>query len=324
MLRMDRRFLDELLLSTHFVNRPLVLVDVGGAGGVPFHWRWIARHSHCVSFEADERDRESIERAARYWRELTLVSGVVTASGEEQIPFYLTRSPHCSSTLEPNAESLSKWEFGRLFEVQEVVSLRSVALDDALTLAGVDYVDWFKTDSQGTDLRLWDSLAERRRMGVTVAQFEPGILNAYRGEDKLHQVLERMGTSEWFLARLEVRGSRRIDEGQISGLGRARRRLARATLERTPGWAEAWFLRDYDEIGGVPSTRSLLAAWIAGSLLGQHGYAWAMAQVGAQQYGDDVFDACAEQSVRALTFPTATTLRSLSNAALARLKSRRA
>ena len=44
--------------------------------------------------------------------------------------------------------------------------------------------DWFKTDSQGTDLRLFKSIGETLIPKIIVAEFEPGFINSYLGEDK--------------------------------------------------------------------------------------------------------------------------------------------
>ncbi len=56
----------------------------------------------------------------------------------------------------------------------------------------MDYIDGYKTDSQGTDLRIFNSLPKEIINKILLAEFEPGIIDAYQGEDKLHHLLAHM------------------------------------------------------------------------------------------------------------------------------------
>ena len=42
----------------------------------------------------------------------------------------------------------------------------------------LDYIDWYKSDSQGTDLRIFDTLLDVVKDRVLAVDFEPGILDA--------------------------------------------------------------------------------------------------------------------------------------------------
>ena len=89
---------------------------------------------------------------------------------------------------------------------------------------GLSHVDWFKTDSQGTDLRLFLSLGEPIVRRVLAASFEPGLIDAYVGEDKLHAVLQKMNGPPFWMHDIEVRGtqrlSRRLWEDRVDPLAR--------------------------------------------------------------------------------------------------------
>jgi hypothetical protein len=63
-------------------------------------------------------------------------------------------------------------------------------VQQALIKININYIDWFKTDTQGTDLRLFKTLPSKIADHVLAAEFEPGILDAYIGEDKLYSVME--------------------------------------------------------------------------------------------------------------------------------------
>ena len=145
--------------------------------------------------------------------------------------FHLTRSPYCSSLLRPDAAALGDWDFARLFDVERTVRVPCVSLSKALRDVGVTRVDWFKTDSQGIDLRLFQSLGEEICSRVLAVEFEPGIIDAYEGEDKMAAVLTAMDRArvlalgpevEWYAAN----GARRCGSPGGAGNNRAGRRFA--------------------------------------------------------------------------------------------------
>lgn len=311
--------MDRVLESTYFAERPPVVVDIGGAGGMQAAWRPIASHAHCVAFDADDRDFGATDERNTGWKRLSVFQNVVTPDAKQTVDFHLTSSAHCSSTLLPNREGLAPWDFSELFVVIESVQLPAIGLSDALASLSIDYIDWFKTDSQGTDLRLWDSLSEEVKRQVAIASFEPGILDSYQGEDKWHQVLARMDGTQWYLGRLDVRGARRIDPRTLSHLPPVRKRVALAGLATAPGWVEAWFLRNYTK-SDAPEARSLLMAWIASTQLQQHGHAWSMARLGSDLHGAPIFQQCQSASERALLIPNGTAVRRLMSSVLSRLQ----
>ena len=79
-----------------------------------------------------------------------------------------------------------------------------MSLNTVLNDLGIDRIDWFKTDSQGIDLRLFKSLSNKIRKQILVAEFEPGIIDAYKGEDKLYQILEHLQLQNYWLSDIEI------------------------------------------------------------------------------------------------------------------------
>ena len=49
-----------------------------------------------------------------------------------------------------------------------------------MTAAGIDRIDWLKLDTQGTDLRLIESLGEPRFGTLMAVDAEPGVRPALR------------------------------------------------------------------------------------------------------------------------------------------------
>lgn len=287
--------LQRVLSRPEFAGEPPVLIDVGASGAMHRDWAEIAPYSVCVAFEPDERERGAVERAGSGYRKLTVYRAVLSDREQESAEFFLTRSPFCSSTLAPLPERLAPWAFHELFEVTGTTRFPAVTLNRVLAEQGLARVDWFKTDSQGTDLRLFRSLGDERLHRVLAAQFEPGILAAYAGEDTLADLLAFMRDRGFWLSELHVRGTRRLS-------ARARQALAPSTsaerlIKVAPGWAEATYLND---LQGDWSVRDRLLAWVIATLRRQHGFALEVALAGRDASRDPVFEELRRASANAV------------------------
>lgn len=292
--------IDAVLRRREFVERPPVLVDIGAAGAVRPVWRKLARYSVAVAFDADARDFPTKQESP--YRELHLVNALVSDREHPNARFHLTKSPHCSSLLTPRRESLSDYAFADFFAIEEVLELPVVALRSALLDRGFDYVDWFKTDSQGTDLRLFRSLGEHVTRATIVAEFEPGIIDAYEGEDKLHEVLRYMNTlgAHW-LAEFTPKGSHRVRPEYLDELSQSKlyRKLIESSLPMTPDWGELTYVNSFAEIKSW-DLRSLLLGWVFGTILNQHGFALDIARRARSAFTDSMLPKMEEWSKRML------------------------
>jgi len=202
--------IDQVLSFPELAEQPPVLVDVGASGGIHALWRPIAKHAICIGFDPDDRDF-SIAAASRGFRECHVVRAIVTDRDADEHTVYLTASPYCSSTLRPRHEVLAGYAHAGLFEVVSTASVPSTRLDTVLAAKGLDRVDWLKTDSQGLDRRVFESLAPEQRRRTLVVELEPGIMNGYEGEDKLEDVLAAFSNLDFcgasLVAKGDVRGS---------------------------------------------------------------------------------------------------------------------
>lgn len=272
-----------LLQHQCFAEKPLVFIDVGASGALRTVWSPFAPYSICIAFEPDDRDflLEQIDNSP--WMQLHCVNRIVSDS-DATSQFYLTSNPHCSSTLPPNTTSLAKWNFSDLFNVEQIVHLPATSISTVLSKLGIDYLDWFKTDSQGTDLRIWRNIKHEIRHLAFAAEFEPGILDAYQGEDKLHSVMAMMDEQGWWMAEMKVMGDIRISRETRAQAGLS----DLSSIPISPGWAEVTYLRDLP-IDGSCTIRDYLAAWMISVSLGQVGNALEIANT-ARNYGfDDPF-----------------------------------
>ena len=149
--------------------------------------------------------------------------------------------------------------------------------------------DWFKTDSQGTDLRLFKSIGETLIPKIIVAEFEPGFLNSYLGEDKMHSVLSYMDKFNFWLSDIKVRGFRRIKPHyKNESFKNIEKNIFSKCLKQSPGWAELTYINAISEEEDF-SEREFYLSWVFSTILRQHGHALDIANRGLVKFPNSLF-----------------------------------
>jgi hypothetical protein len=281
--------LDFVLTREEFVSDPPILLDIGASGAIHPKWKAIAKYSICIAFDADDREMGYVSQESKTYRKLYIYKSIATDTDSSKVDFYLTKSPYCSSTLKPDSTSLSDFTFSELFEVQKQIQLPAVQLQLALKELNINRIDWFKTDSQGTDLRLFISLGKDIIDRVLVAEFEPGIIDAYEGEDKLYQVIQYMETQNFWMSSLEVNGCQRFPRSISNSIGSNKytQQMLNAVLVGSPGWANVIYMNNY-HISGL-SKRDFLLGWAFAITEKQYGFALELAVKGLEKFEDEIF-----------------------------------
>ncbi|HEY8733033.1 MAG TPA: hypothetical protein VIL90_00615, partial [Puia sp.] len=260
------KIIDKIMRSEYFADDPPVLIDIGASGGLHPKWKYIAKYAYCVAFDADEREFKITEQTNSGYKKLIHINRIVTDFPSASATFYLTRSPYCSSLLEPDEERLRPWLFKPLFQVEKVTSLPTVTLAETLQSAGISYIDWFKIDTQGTDLRLYKSIPDNIREKILFAEFEPGIMDAYKGEDKLYSVMQEMHAEGFWLSSMNIKGTQRLQSKYVKQLGGF---LSERIIRTSPGWAELSYFRNPEGF----SCRNLLLMIVFSIFERQYGFA---------------------------------------------------
>jgi hypothetical protein len=294
-----KEFLASIFRHASLRDDPPVLVDVGASGALPAQWKAIAPYAICVAFDADTRDFEVSESATGGYRKLFTLNRLLAARPSEGVEFFLTRSPHCSSSLRPDNAALEPWAFRSLFEIEKTVTIPAADLQGALAAVGVGRVDWYKTDSQGTDLRIFDALPSALITRVLVAEFEPGIIDAYVGEDKLHSLMAYMDQRPFWVTDMTIKGSQRIARDDLAQLGALQRRDISSFLKTAPGWCEIAYINSF--AGAGMGLREHLLGWVFSTIKGEHGFALHLAQRGLREFNDPLFGQLAAASRKTLS-----------------------
>lgn len=284
-----KELIGELLAQKEFEVKPPVLIDIGASGSIHEEWRELASNSICLAFDADDREFQSKEITDKGFKKLFLFNCIVSGeldSDLSQKDFYLTHSPYCSSLLEPETKKLESWVFADLFQVESVKKLNVRSLPGILKELDVTYVDWFKTDSQGTDLRLFKSLDKHLLEAITIAQFEPGIINAYRGEDKLFKVIEYMETLPFWMEHMEVKGTQRLKfTNAQENVPFIQYTTGHKFMKTSPCWAEISYINTFEH---NPEKRNLYMGIIISLVRNQYGFALDLSILGCESYPESV------------------------------------
>jgi hypothetical protein len=286
---------DRILTRPEFEHDPPVVVDIGASGGLNPAWRGIRRHSICIAFDGDNQGLKKVPRASAAYKQLYVYNLLVTPEGPGSADFYFTRSATCSSLLPPNREQLSEWAFADRFEVLEKREVKTTNLTTILNQLGLERIDWFKSDSQGTDLRLFASLGNPILSRVLVAEFEPGILDAYQGEDKLWQVLAFMESHDFWMSDMRVKGSQCLRTDLMTDFTNLEKRFAPLFLKRSPGWGEIAYLNCFRRPDFT--ARDFLLGWVFAFLMKQYGFALQLAATARERFDDPVFDDLRDRAI---------------------------
>ncbi len=286
-----KKLLKEILNLEIFDTFPPVLLDIGASGAQRELWKKISKYSICIAFDADNREISYIEKTTSNYRKLFVFNCIVSDKNTPQIDFYLTESPYCSSTLEPNLNELKNWAYSEKFNITEKVKIKSQSLMDSLKEVNINYIDWFKSDSQGTDLRLFNSLHSDISKKVIAAEFEPGFINSYKGEDRLSDLIKEFEKKDFWLSNMTVKGSQRLTKNQLDKYFKSNliKKLAQFSHKTSPGWAELIYLNDFNK--NDFSVREYLLGWIFATILKQHGFAILLIEkLIAQKIDDEKFN----------------------------------
>lgn len=291
--------ISQLLSLDEFQKKPPVLLDIGASGSVQPEWKKIAKSSVCVGFDADRRDLAHVTNNEFGFRKFYMTNKIV-AEKEGNTKFYLTKSPHCSSALPPNNDRLSDWSFSELFQVEKIVKLDAVCLPAILKKLSLNYIDWFKSDSQGTDLRLLQSLDPEMISTLIVAELEPGIMDSYINEDKMHAVMAYMENYPFWMSDLVIKGPQRISLSNLkNNFTNIEQRFFPCFQKNAAFWGEMTYLNTFER-KEMLQKRDLLLGWIFSSIKRQHGFALELALVGKENSDDPIFDDLKRESIRSI------------------------
>ena len=277
--------LDRLLICAEVQAQPPVLADVGASGEIHRVWAPLARYSICLAFDPDDREFSARESSGPFLKTYRFNRAI---SPHSRVTLYLTASPYCSSTLRPDEKALQPWAFRGLFTTQRSIELPAITLAEALLETKLNHIDWLKTDTQGTDLSVYQTLTVEQRQRLLIAELEPGINRVYQGEENLSKVLETLLQDGFWLDNLLPLGAPRAARYYpIWGKPSLDEKIWTYCAPRSHVWAELRFCRSLSE--DSPSNRDLRVATAFAIVLQRWGWVLDLAARGATLFPSPVW-----------------------------------
>jgi hypothetical protein len=196
----------------------------------------------------------------------------VAETDRQELEFYMTASPYCSSALKPNLKNLCEYSFTDDFRVEKTTIVPTISLESSLREIRLDYIDWLKLDSQGKDLDIFRSLGDLIRRRLLVLDIEPGIMDFYEGENTFSPAHSYLLENDFWLSKASFQKYPRISKS-------TREKLAsyRVDFSLLPGNPTAVEARYYRTLGHLVSTqasiRDCVCLWVLSMLNFNYGFA---------------------------------------------------
>lgn len=288
-----------ILNSPDIISSPPVLVDIGASGQLLKKWKLIAKYSICIAFDADEREFGFIEKEQSNFKKLFVYNCIVSDEDKSDQIFYLTKSPYCSSILKPDLNSLSNYSYADIFQTVNISKLKTISISTAINELNIKQVDWFKSDSQGLDLRLFKNLNDGIRKKIIVAEFEPGLIDAYENEDKLFSLLAYLQDKNFWISDFIVKGVPRISSKLFNSIYSNKRisKLLSLSLKSAPGWVELTMINSFNDKVDFTKREYLLGCLFA-MIEKQSGFAYELSLKGFEKYKDPIFKEISKKSLK--------------------------
>jgi len=218
---------------------------------------------------------------------------ITTDASSAEVRFYLTRSPYCSSTLQPDHALLANFFGAERFQVQRETTAPAVTLNDVFRRLEITRVDWIKLDTQGTDRRIYESIEPAVRSRILAVDLEPGLRGAYMDEDLFGDVHRTMVGDGFWLSHMQVKGMVRMRQDTLDNLrapdGDIDRDMIQRAVRTTPGWVEVRYLRSIEslEASGAADRRDFALLWAIADGDAQHGFALDLVAACERRFGAD-------------------------------------
>jgi len=286
-----KKIISKIFSLGELVVDPPVLIDIGASGQLHKKWVLIAKYSICVAFDADNREFGFIEKEQSSFKKLFVFNSIVSDEDKSESEFYLTKSPFCSSVLHPDIKNLSNYSYSDLFQVVDKTYLKTISLSSVIKQLNIRQIDWFKSDSQGLDLRLFKCLPDEVRKKVIAAEFEPGLIDAYINEDKLFSILQYFEKKNFWISEFIVKGAPRVSAKKFKSIysNEKLRKLLALSMKSSPGWAEISLLNTFAETD-IMSKREYLLGCVFGIIEHQYGFVFSLSESGFEKFGDPIFN----------------------------------
>jgi hypothetical protein len=166
-----------------------------------------------------------------------------------------------------------------LFDVQSRANVRATTIDSVVTRLNLPGIDWIKLDTQGTDLRLINSIAPDILSKIMAVDTEPGLIDIYRAEDMFVDVHRDLTSHGFWLSFMHAGEFVRMRRTTLDAARRVEAKIddqyMRTVVRKTPAYLEARYLRTLEWLAEHSlSEREYTLLWVFALVDNQVGFAF--------------------------------------------------
>ena len=168
----------------------ITLIDICAAGEIEPRWKSISKHLNYIGFEPDERSRKLMKNNSNCYKYFIYPNAVWEKKTKININF--TKGPQVSSFYPPNANFTNLFPNPERFDVNDVISIDSVALD-SFEISNLDFI---KIDIQGGELNVLKGAKESLNSTIGL-EIEVEFLELYKDQPLYGDLVNFLKTKDF-------------------------------------------------------------------------------------------------------------------------------
>ena len=126
------------------------LLDIGASGGIEKKWAKFEEFINIVGYEPDKNEFDNLIRNNKTPKNIFINAALGRNKTESKL--YITKKQQLSSLLKPDPSIVNKYLNSERFDITNEVDVHLITVDQSLQDAKIKTIDFFKIDTQGSEL----------------------------------------------------------------------------------------------------------------------------------------------------------------------------
>lgn len=183
-------------------NNPLKIIDVGALNGVKEPWNKYLNAIQVIGFEPQEETKKTAPTSLK-------MDSVALYDKQGVATMYITKRSDSSSLLKPNTDILDRYINSESFNIEREIEVETDTLDNQTRKHGIDFLDFIKLDTQGSELNILKNSQEILNNSVFGIEVEVNFINRYVGQNNFSEVDQFLIQNNFELFDLQFRFHKR-------------------------------------------------------------------------------------------------------------------
>ena len=216
------------------LDRKAVFLDVGAMGGPQTpHFRYLCASNSIVYVGIEPQEAECENLRKMFPDGLFVSNAVGDISGD--VPLYFTRSPACTSVLEPNFDILNNYPINTCFEVLGHSSVNVTRIETMVKTGVIPMPDYIKCDAQGYDYQVLEGCGDvlETVLGIEV---ECQFRQIYKDQKTFYDIKQLLEAHGFILRDMKHQGAFEYEVVEINAFFSKRPHLIGDQLQRLKLW----------------------------------------------------------------------------------------